>query len=351
MRCAMKWLSLCGVLAFWGCGETADSILEPVGNSSSSQTQGLSSSSVGAVDSLADESVEVTYNADSSMAGLEGYIEAAEGGLLQDIQYSLVDAQGQAITGAMLAYSLKQAAQNVGIDMESEHIDGFLLGVADITNRVPGVELSIDLASIDSSRCGELTLTLSILYDEIGLTGGSTGETIVTDKDFTLYKPCGRSNAVDDDVAIPDFGTVDNTTLITRVDSIGGAKASLASSFDLDAGKKYSTNELTGTIINDVDLVFNGTKIMTPWGTSEVGYMSKTYAASTSEAMIIPVAATANPQTTADLIDLIDVSKAVYMVNVAVGGKYIVVTSVGVPVFVSVSTIDSEQVMTFKFAK
>lgn len=350
MRSAEWWLPLCGAFVLWGCGETADSLMEPVGESSSSQAQWLSSSSVGADDSLADnESVEVTYNADSTMAGLEGYIEFAEGGLIQDVQYSLTDAQGNAITGAMLAYSLKQAAQNVGIELANA--DGFLLGAADVTNKVPGVELAIDLASIDSAKCGELTLTISILYDEIGLTGGITGETIVTEKEFTLYKPCGKSSPVQDSIEIPDFDSTLTVPLTVVTDSIGGSKSSLASSFDLDAGKKSTTSELTSIVINDVDVVFNGTKIMTPWGTSEVGYMSKTYAASTSQALIIPLAASANPKNTADLIGLIDVSKAVYVADVTAGSKFIVVTSVGIPVLITVTSIDEKQAMIFKYAK
>lgn len=302
-------------------------------------------------DSSAEVTIEAVYNADSSAVSFDGSITAPEGAKIYDVTYSLVDSKDKAITGAMLAYSLKQAATNVGKDVEKDTITTFLFGAADVTNSIPGLELSVDMKAIDSASCGELTLTVSVLSDEIGLTGGATGETVTTDKDIMIVKPCGKSGSVQDSIELPDFDSTITAALTVVTDSIGGAKASLASSFDLDAGKKYSTQELTGTIINDVDLVFNGTKIMTPWGTSEVGYMSKTYAASTSEAMIIPVAATANPKTTADLIDLINVSKAVYMVNVAAGGKYIVVTSVGVPVFVSVTTIDSEQVMTFKFAK
>lgn len=302
-------------------------------------------------DSSAEVTIEAVYNQDSSAVTFDGSITAVEGAKIYDVTYALADAKGKAITGAMLAYSLKQAATNVGKDVEKDTISTFLFGAADMTNSVPGLELSVDLASIDSASCGELTLTVSVLSDELGLTGGTTGETAQTDKEIMIVKPCGKKSATQDSVELPDFDSTITAALTVVTDSIGGAKASLASSFDLDAGKKYTSKELTGTVINDIDLIFNGSKIMTPWGTSEVGYMSKTFATSSSEALIIPVAATADPKSQADMISLIDVTKAVYVADAAANGKYIVVTSVGIPVFVTITTIDSKQVMTFKFAK
>lgn len=302
-------------------------------------------------DSSAEVTIEAVYNQDSSTVTFDGAIVAPEGAKIYDVTYSLVDSKDKAITGAMLAYSLKQAAANVGKDVEKDVIGTFLFGAANMTDSIPGLELSVDLASIDSASCGELTLTVTALSDEIGLTGGATGETVPTNKEIMIVKPCGKKSAAQDSVELPKFDSTITAALTVVTDSIGGAKASLASSFDLDAGKKYSSKELTATVIDSIDIIFNGSKIMTPWGTSEVGYMSKTFANSSSEALIIPVAATADPKSQADMIPLIDVTKAVYVADATANGKYIVVTSVGIPVFVTITTIDGKQVMTFKYAK
>ncbi len=304
-------------------------------------------------DSSAEVTIEAVYSTDSSTVTFDGAIVAPEGAKIYDVTYSLVDSKDKAITGAMLAYSLKQAAANVGKDVEKDVIGTFLFGAANMTDSIPGLELSVDLASIDSASCGELTLTVTALSDEIGLTGGATGETVPTNKEIMIVKPCGKSGSVQDPIELPDFSETVTDPLVPVTDSIGGAKASLASSFDLDAGKKYSSKELTATVIDSIDIIFNGSKIMTPWGTSEVGYMSKTFANSSSEALIIPVAATADPKSQADMIKLIEDDKAVYVadVNASTASKFIVVTSVGIPVFVTITTIDGKQVMTFKYAK
>jgi len=288
---------------------------------------------------------ELTATTNEGMVYIDGTIDAGEGSIF-DVGYTLTDKGGDTIKGAILAYGVKEAAERLNMSIDSVQV----MNLGDEEEGVPGLGLSVNLAKIDSAHCGDLTLSVSVQF----AVGGLVSDDIETiDKSVNFNMPCPSSSIPtgDDDVSY-DSTLANDLTSVT--DSVGGAKASLGSSYDFDGKATYSSKQLTATIIDEIDMIYNGTKVMAPLGTSEVGYMSSTYANSTSEAVLIPLAN--NTDLTkytkqSDLFALVDVTKATYVMDAAKGGKFLVLTDKGAPVLVSIENTTTGQVMTFKYVK
>lgn len=305
---------------------------------------GLVASMVGCGDSSGGSVSELTTTTTGTVVSVDGTIDATS--KIFDVTYTLADAKGAAITGAIYAYSLKDAAVAVGVNADSV----LSVNIGKGATGVPGLDVQVFMSEIDSVHCGDLTLTVIAQVESQSAMGGGTGEAEDVSASVVFNMPCPASSLPKDTIDV-DFDTTITAALVTVTDSIGGAKASLGSSFDLDLGKSYKSAEVAA-VVNAIDVIFNGTKIMAPWGTSETGYMSTTFKNSTSAAMLIPVTAPATaPATQADLIALIDADKATYVLNYSANMAFIVFTSENVPVLVTVKTVDAKQVMTFTYAK
>jgi len=301
---------------------------------------GLVASMVGCGDSSGGSVSELTTTTTGAVVSVDGTIDATS--KIFDVTYTLADAKGAAITGAIYAYSLKDAAVTAGVNADSVLSVNIGKGAAG----VPGLDVQVFLAEIDSAHCGDLTLTVIAQVETQSTMGGGTGEAEEVSSSVVFNMPCGVATIPEGEVELPDFDETITTELVSKTDSVGGAKAKLGSSYDVDANLVYSSTTV-GPVVNAIDFIFNGTKVMTPYGTSETGYMSNTFKTSSSEAVLIPVAATADPKTVGDLSDLIDVTKATNVIAVSANTSFLVITSEGIPALVKISTIGTTQVMTF----
>ncbi len=282
-----------------------------------------------------------TYAADGKSVAIDGQIEATSN--IFDVSYILVDAKGAAITGAIYAYALKDVVTSDTV---------LLVNLGKDATDAPNLELNVDFTKIDPSHCGELTLTVAA---QVESSGPFSSDSVEVTSSTTLKMPCGLTQ-VKDSVVTPNFEDVIADTLKSITVTLGGAKSSLGSSYDLekDSMAAYTSAQVKNSteVLNAIDVIFNGSKIMTPIGTSEVGYMSATYANSTSGAFLIPVTQDAKAVTVGDLEDLIEADKAVFSADLNATSAYLVVTSEGMPVLVKVKALDSTtQVVTISYSK
>lgn len=301
---------------------------------------GLVASMVGCGDSSGGSVSELTTTTTDKVVFVDGTIDATS--KIFDVTYTLVDAKGVAIVGAIYAFSLKDAAVTANVNADSVKS----VNIGKPVTGVPGLDVQVFLSDIDSSHCGDLTLTVIAQVEAQSVTGGGTGEAEVVDASVVFNMPCGVAREPVDTTG-PDFtpGVLEQL-LVPKTDSVGGAKAKLGSSYDIDAGLTY-TSTTVGAAVNSIDFIFNGTKVMTPYGTAETGYMSNTFKTSSSESVLIPVAATADPKTVGDLEALINVDAATNVITVSANTAFLVITSEGFPALVKISTIGTTQVMTF----
>lgn len=302
---------------------------------------GLVASMVGCGDSSGGSVSELTTTTTGKVVSVDGTIDATS--KIFDVTYTLADAKGAAITGAIYAYSVKDAAVAAGVNADSVLSVNIGKGAAG----VPGLDVQVFLADIDSVHCGDLTLTVIAQVETQSTMGGGTGEAEEVSSSVVFNMPCGVPSTAVEDPTIPEFDPEDLAAALTsKTDSVGGAKAKLGSSYDVDANLVYSSTTV-GPVVNAIDFIFNGTKVMTPYGTAETGYMSNTFKTSTSEAVLIPVAATADPKTVEELGALINVDAATNVIAVSANTAFLVITSEGIPALVKISTIGTTQVMTF----
>jgi hypothetical protein len=123
-------------------------------------------------------------------------------------------------------------------------------------------------------------------------------------------------------------------------------------SLDLDVGKVYASAQV-GSVVNEIDLIYSGTAIMTPYGAQSMNYMVKTYMNSISVAMIFAVSDTDAAKAATKVEDLsafIDVDKALDYVDGLTANKYYLVVSSDSKLYlIFITTVDGDkQVLNIK---
>lgn len=130
---------------------------------------------------------------------------------------------------------------------------------------------------------------------------------------------------------------------------LGGAKSATPSCLNLDGSALYTSTQLTNTPANKslVDVIFSGSAIMTPYGTSEQGYMKEPFLGIDNRASFIPISTTQAAQlkaanaTVAMLEDMIDPAKAVFSATINAGEAFIVISDQGVPFVIIADALDT----------
>lgn len=262
---------------------------------------------------------------------IDGTIELPD---VYQVRFAITSPGGGDLPGAVLAFEVK--------DLREAGADLSVIRIGEGAGDIPGLRATVNQARMGAT-CGELTLTVVAHYDD----GNGEAQTSAS-ADFLA--DCANATADGDSYSPVTYDDWTNATLVTKTDTLGGAKSTVAASIDLDSGLKYTSSQVVRGVADEIDLIFNGSKVMSPLGTPEAGYMSLKYAESTSLAFLIPVTVRNTPTTQADLIALIDADKGTYVLSVSAGTSFIVFTSLNVPVLVTVLGIDDQQVMTFRYA-
>jgi hypothetical protein len=318
---------------------------------------GLASSFVACSDSEGGASFgEITISEKSAgVWSVDGLVTAEED--LFDIRYNLA-VNGDTVTGAILSYEVKDLKDSGAVITQ--------LKLGENEGDIKGLGTEIYLSAIESNPCDgkdsvEFTLSAVAYAASSGvLSSGDTAK--VNSAEYTFKVACPSSvtdiPGVDEPVlSAADsaaLAAVDASAALETVGSydLGGKVATLGSSLDLDAGKVYVAANVTGDVLNAVDVIFSGTAIMTPYGTSENGYMSKKYATSENTSLIYTVDATAGAaaKTLEDLSALMVEKNMVNSSTITKDGQYFLVVTDKLDLFlISTSGFDSaKQLVTIK---
>jgi len=141
----------------------------------------------------------------------------------------------------------------------------------------------------------------------------------------TLFISCSDDNKDDED-APPSWTPGTGEAILGGV-----SNSAYGSSLDIDADRVYMVSELSGTVPNLIDIIFDGTNIWTPNSikSSTETTLKNKYTASTSTAQIFNVGASVT--TAEQLVDafLESSDEDIIISSVSVGKKFGVLTSEG----------------------
>jgi hypothetical protein len=294
------------------CG-AADGIIAPSDNNSSSSSQetndplssssgtnGSSSSSDSNASSSSQTSASATSDAGSitqlsvtediaNFWSIQGLVSAKEN--ILDVEIELLDAKSNPIEGAIYAFSVEMFQQ------ANKPLTELNIGLE--ANNTPGLEAEFYTGDL-YGQCGSMTVqvTAKLAQDQ------DTVSVTAQSEPFTI-----ECEDINDDIIEDPFDDVDligffDTTVVT----IGGPGATLGSSFDIDAGIIYKSSELNFNTASSVDVIFNGTQLLTPAGAVLDGYLATQFANVNSFGFLIPVSKSelATVKTTNDLDRIID---------------------------------------------
>lgn len=265
-----------------------------------------------------------------------------------DVKYKLSDPHGKQVDSAVYAYTVKEVNPDT-----NENLLELQLGKG--VGTVPGLETEIFQSNMNGA-CGTMTLTVTAIVEGSGLTGGNGEAVELEPVTGTFEVACGTAGDKDKP-EIPEVPEVDPTATLTEASvNLGGAKSNLASSLDLDAGMAYTSAQVLADGFDKtiIDVIFSGSKIMTPYGTSAANYMSKTYNGVNNGAGLIKVDATAAAaaKTVNDMIDLWGEKDVINVSAVTAGEAYLVITEQTVPVLIIIDTFNTTaQEITVKYFK
>lgn len=306
---------------------------------------GLVASMVGCGDSGGGSVSDLTFTEKSKgVWAVDGTVMADNN--IFDVKFQLKDKDGKAVEGAVYAYTVKDVNPDTTQPLTELNIGA---GVG----TVPGLATEIFQSDMKGA-CGTMTFTVTAIVEGSGAMGGANGEAVELEPvEGTFEVACGDTTKAD--TAAIEVPTI---TLGAALDSatidLGGVKSTMASSFDLDAGKAYKSAELTTPDLkNSIDMIFSGTKIMTPFGTTSAAYMTKTFSGINNGAGIIKVDAAKAAAATKidDLAPFLD-GEVVSVSAIAQGDAFLIITDKVVPVLVIATKLDATaQVLSIKYLK
>lgn len=266
-----------------------------------------------------------------------------------DVKYKLTTADGKQVDSAVYAFTVKEVNPDT-----NENLLELQLGKG--VGTVPGLETEIFQSDMNGA-CGTMTLTVTAIVEGSGLTGGNGEAVELEPVTGTFEVACGTAGGKEDPAELPEVPDVDLTATLTEASvNLGGAKSNLASSLDLDAGMAYTSAQVlaAGFDKTTIDVIFSGSKIMTPYGTSAANYMSKTYNGVNNGAGIFKVNATtaAAAKTVDDMLALWGEEDPMSVSAVVAGDAYLVITEKGIPVLIIIDTFNTTaQEITVKYFK
>lgn len=266
-----------------------------------------------------------------------------------DVKYKLTTADGKQVDSAVYAYTVKEVNPDT-----NENLLELQLGKG--VGKVPGLETEIFQSDMNGA-CGTMTLTVTAIVEGSGLTGGNGEAVELEPVTGTFEVACGTAGGKEDPAELPEVPDVDLTATLTEASvNLGGAKSNLASSLDLDGGVAYTSAQVLAAGFDKtiIDVIFSGSKIMTPYGTSAANYMSKTYNGVNNGAGIFKVNATtaAAAKTVDDMLALWGEEDPMSVSAVVAGDAYLVITEKGIPVLIIIDTFNTTaQEITVKYFK
>jgi hypothetical protein len=356
MKHSLIAISIASALALFGCNSTDAQDDSTDLRSSSSQANSAVSSS--ATSSSASSSSQVTITeSGKGVWKINGTLTANED--ISSLSFGLYRGDTR-IKGAIYAYEVKDIKAKEGLETLLEVNFG---AAADGVHGLDATIYQSDMGAVCAE--GETTVVLDVritgkVLDASSITGAiellDVGlEPMVFAIDCATEAVASGSNALTDatrEALLKDLEDLDPTAeLVESSFELGGAIAAIGSSLDLDAGKTYGSNEVDD-LVDDIDLIYSGTAIMTPYGAWTMGYMTKKYMASTSAATIFAVAdsyAAQNATKLEDLLDFITDSPVDYVDGLASGQYYLVVSSDALPYLISIATVENgKQILTIK---
>lgn len=308
--------------AFMACNEAGGVEENENPSGASSSSSGISGSSSGAQSSDTDEPAFTLYESAPGIWDVSGRITANDADIV-DVSYTLL-VDGSPVTGAIYAYALKDKRPSEGPLQELDLGQG--------AGSIPGLETEIHLEDMGGVACAhgedslELDLTVvvhalqlqTILADTMSVEGRVVSR-LACPEGFVYNEEEPEPDPVPADAPLKDKGLV----------VLGGAKATAYSSWDLDSLKDYGGSSVEGGVANRIDLVYSGTKLMTPGGTAEAGYMTRFYASSASDAILQKLDAekAAQAKDASALMELLDGEKLTFVTSVAQGDYFLLITS------------------------
>lgn len=292
---------------------------------------------------------DITITAGTGKWMVDGVVMADNN--IFDVKYKLTTADGKQVDSAVYAFTVKEVNPDT-----SEPLLELQLGKG--VGTVPGLETEIFQSDMNGA-CGTMTLTVTAIVEGSSALGGGNGEAVELEPvTGTFEVACGTAGGKEDPAELPEVPDVDLTASLTEASvNLGGAKSNLASSLDLDAGMAYTSAQVlaAGFDKTTIDVIFSGSKIMTPYGTSAANYMSKTYNGVNNGAGIFKVNATAAAaaKNVDEMLALWNAEEDPMNVSaIAAGEAYLVITEQGVPVLIIITAFDTTaQEITVKYFK